>query len=236
MEKHGKKAVVVLSGGLDSTTCMGIARDAGYELHALTFDYGQRHRREVEQARAVASYYEAREHRIIRMDFLREIGGSALTDPALQVPTDECSGEVPITYVPARNLIFLSLAAGYAEVIGAERIYIGVSAVDFSGYPDCRPEFIRSMNETVNLATRMGTEGSPLQIETPLLQLSKAETVRWGLRLGVPYHLTTSCYQGEVEACGICDSCRLRIKGFQEAGAPDPIAYAIPIRWTASQS
>lgn len=231
MEKAKQKAVVVLSGGLDSTTCMGIAKQAGYELYPITFDYGQLHKREVEQAKQVAAYYQVPDHRIVNMGFLREIGGSALTDDSLAVPTQGVEDGIPATYVPARNLIFLSLATAYAEVIGAKKIYIGVSAVDFSGYPDCRPAFIQSMNQTINLATRVGSEGAELVIEAPLQHLSKAETIQLGLSLGVPYHLTTSCYQGETEACGVCDSCRLRIKGFQEAGSTDPIAYAIPIDW-----
>ncbi|NGQ96846.1 7-cyano-7-deazaguanine synthase QueC [Brevibacillus sp. SYP-B805] len=225
------KAVVVLSGGLDSTTCMGIAKAAGFEPYPITFDYGQLHKREVEQAKAVVRFYQARAHKIVQMGFLREIGGSALTDDNIDVPTGGVADGIPATYVPARNLIFLSLATAYAEVIGATRIYIGVSAVDYSGYPDCRPAFIESMTQTVNLATRAGSEGAQIAIEAPLSHLSKAETIRLGLSLGVPYHLTTSCYQGGEKACGVCDSCRLRIKGFREAGAPDPIPYAIPITW-----
>lgn len=224
-----KKAVVVLSGGLDSTTCMGIAREAGYVIHALTFDYGQRHSREIEQAKKIARHFEVANHRIVKMDFLSQIGGSALTDHSIEVPTEsgthEESGEIPSTYVPARNLIFLSLATAYAEVVGAEVIYIGVSAVDYSGYPDCRPEFIASMSETIRLATKSGVTGTNLRIEAPLSHLSKKETVQLGLRLGVPYELSTSCYQGEEEACGVCDSCRLRLQGFAEAGAIDPISY-----------
>lgn len=223
-----KKAVVVLSGGLDSTTCMGIAREAGYELYPLTFYYGQRHNREVEMAKKIAAFYNAPDHRIVALDFLGQIGGSALTDPNMQVPVgQEVSeeGDIPSTYVPARNMIFLSLAAAYAEVAGAEAVYIGVSAVDYSGYPDCRPEFIRSMNETVQLATKAGITGAGIRIEAPLAHLSKKETIEWGLALGVPYELSTSCYQGEEEACGVCDSCRLRLKGFAEAGAADPILY-----------
>jgi 7-cyano-7-deazaguanine synthase len=226
-----KKAVVVLSGGLDSTTCMGIAKAAGCELYPITFDYGQLHHREVQQAKAIAAYYQVPAHKIVQMGFLREIGGSALTDETIAVPTEGVSDGIPATYVPARNLIFLSLATAYAEVIGATSIYIGVSAVDFSGYPDCRPSFIRSMTETINEATRVGSEGSKLTIEAPLTHLSKAETIKLGLSLGVPYHLTTSCYQGKEQACGVCDSCRLRIKGFQEAGTADPIPYAIQINW-----
>ncbi len=220
-----KKAVIVLSGGLDSTTCMGIAEEKGYELYPITFHYGQKHNREVEQAKKVAEYYNAPDHRIVNISFLNQIGGSALTDDSIDVPTDMDEDEIPVTYVPARNMIFLSLASAYAEVIGAEAIYIGVSAVDYSGYPDCRPEFIESMNETVNLATKAGATGSEMKIDTPLINLTKADTVSEGLRLSVPYELTTSCYNGEEEACGECDSCRLRLKGFEEAGAVDPIPY-----------
>ncbi|WP_273836057.1 7-cyano-7-deazaguanine synthase QueC [Guptibacillus sedimenti] len=222
-----KKAVIVLSGGLDSTTCMGMAKEKGYELYPITFHYGQKHNREVEQAKKVADYYNAPDHRIVNISFLNQIGGSALTDDSIDVPTDMDEDEIPVTYVPARNMIFLSLASAYAEVIGAEAIYIGVSAVDYSGYPDCRPEFIESMNETVNLATKAGATGSEMKIETPLINLTKAETVSEGLRLNVPYELTTSCYNGEEEACGECDSCRLRLKGFEEAGAVDPIPYKV---------
>ena len=214
-----------MSGGLDSTTCMGIAKEKGYELYPITFHYGQKHNREVEQAKKVAEYYNAPDHRIVNISFLNQIGGSALTDDSIDVPTDMDEDEIPVTYVPARNMIFLSLASAYAEVIGAEAIYIGVSAVDYSGYPDCRPEFIESMNETVNLATKAGATGSEMKIDTPLINLTKADTVSEGLRLSVPYELTTSCYNGEEEACGECDSCRLRLKGFEEAGAVDPIPY-----------
>jgi len=234
LNREQKKAVVVLSGGLDSTTCMGIAKERGFALYPLTFDYGQRHAREVEQARQIAAYYQVPRHQIVRTGFLRELGGSALTDEAIAVPTEGVQDGVPSTYVPARNLIFLSMATAYAERIGASAIYIGVSAVDFSGYPDCRPAFIAAMQEAARLATRLGTEGGGLTIEAPLLHASKAETIRLGLALGVPYHLTTSCYQGEAVACGVCDSCRLRIKGFREAGAIDPIAYAIPLDWSSA--
>lgn len=231
MTTNKEKAVVVLSGGLDSTTCMGIAEAAGYELYPITFDYGQLHSREIEQAKKIAAFYKVPQHKIVQMGFLREIGGSALTDDSMEVPTDGESDGIPSTYVPARNLIFLSLATAYAEVIGAAKIYVGVSAVDFSGYPDCRPSFIASMTETINQATRMGTEGNALSIEAPLIHLSKAETIRLGMSLGVPYHLSTSCYNGGEEACGVCDSCRLRIKGFKEAGSADPIAYQIKVDW-----
>ncbi|HEU5139679.1 MAG TPA: 7-cyano-7-deazaguanine synthase QueC [Bacillales bacterium] len=227
-----KRAVIVLSGGLDSTTCMGIANEKGYDLYPITFSYGQRHDREVEHAKKVAEYYEVKEHRIVDIGFFNQIGGSALTDDSLTVPTDGVEDEIPATYVPARNLIFLSLASAYAEVIEAQAVIIGVSAVDYSGYPDCRPEFIESMEQTVNLATKTGVTGESIQIQPPLIDMTKKETVEEGLRLNVPYHLTTSCYKGDEAACGVCDSCRLRIKGFKEAGAKDPIPYAISVDWS----
>jgi 7-cyano-7-deazaguanine synthase len=220
-----KKAVIVLSGGLDSTTCMGIAKDEGYELYTITFHYGQRHNREVEQAKQVSRFYDVKDHRIVNLTFLQEIGGSALTDNDMAVPKSREEEGIPSTYVPARNLIFLSLATAYAEVVGAEAIYTGVSAVDYSGYPDCRPEFIESMSQTIQLATKAGSTDASIRIETPLIQLSKSETIRTGMELGVPYELTTSCYHGDEVACGVCDSCRLRLKGFSEAGVQDPIAY-----------
>ncbi|MDO3681773.1 7-cyano-7-deazaguanine synthase QueC [Paenibacillus ehimensis] len=225
-----KKAVVILSGGLDSTTCMGMAQDAGYDVYPITFDYGQRQRREIDNARQVAEFYKtANRHKVIALGFLKEFGGSALTDESIEVPPAGESGsvdsDIPVTYVPGRNLLFLSIATSYAETIGAEAIYIGVNALDYSGYPDCRPEFIRKVEEVMALATRVGVEGGPIRIETPLIHWTKAEIIREGMRLGVPYHLTTSCYNGQEEACGVCDSCRLRLKGFDEAGTADPIAY-----------
>lgn len=220
-----KKAIIVLSGGLDSTTCMGIAKDKGYELYAITFHYGQRHNREVEQAKQVAHFYNVKDHRIVNLTFLKDIGGSALTDNDIAVPKSGEEEGIPSTYVPARNLIFLSLATAYAEVVGAEAIYTGVSAVDYSGYPDCRPEFIESMSKTIQLATKAGTTDASIRIETPLIRLSKSETIRTGIELGVPYELTTSCYLGDEVACGECDSCRLRLKGFKEAGVRDPVDY-----------
>lgn len=221
-----KKAVIVLSGGLDSTTCMGIAQEEGYQLYPITYSYGQRHDREVEQAKKIARHYKVKEHRIVDIGFLNQIGGSALTDESIVIPDGmEEADEIPATYVPARNLIFLSLAAAYAEVIGAEAVYTGVSAVDYSGYPDCRPEFISHLEETIRLATKAGSEGFSIQLKTPLIHLTKGETIQAGLRLGVPYHLTTSCYRGGELACGTCDSCRLRLKGFAEAKAKDPILY-----------
>jgi 7-cyano-7-deazaguanine synthase len=220
-----EKAVIVLSGGLDSTTCMGIAREEGFALYPITFYYNQRHGREVEQAKKIAQHYGVgHRHKIVNVSFLGEIGGSALTDQTMEVRTGGVEGDIPDTYVPARNLIFLSLASAYAEVIGARRIYTGVSAVDYSGYPDCRPEFIRSFSETVNLATKMGVS-EKIEIRTPLIHLSKAETIKRGLELNVPYELTTSCYLGGEEACGECDSCLLRLKGFKENNVTDPIAY-----------
>jgi 7-cyano-7-deazaguanine synthase len=221
-----KKAVIVLSGGLDSTTCMGIAKAEGYDLYPITFHYGQRHNREVEQAVEVGKYYGVADHRIVDLNFLKDIGGSALTDEKVEVPTEAEEG-IPVTYVPARNMIFLSLASAYAEVIGATAVYTGVSAVDYSGYPDCRPEFIQSMEETINLATKAGVTGKNISVETPLISLSKKETIEKGLSLEVPYDLTTSCYNGKEAACGQCDSCVLRLKGFKEAGAADPITYEI---------
>ncbi len=222
-----KKAVIVLSGGLDSTTCMGIAKSEGYELYPITFYYHQRHNREVEQAKKIAAHYGVRHrHKIVDVNFLGDIGGSALTDETLEVRTDGVAADIPNTYVPARNLIFLSLATAYAEVVGAKHIYTGVSAVDYSGYPDCRPEFIRSLTQTVNLATKMGVSSEEkIHIETPLLHLSKAETINLGLELGVPYELTTSCYLGGELACGECDSCLLRLKGFKENNQADPVTY-----------
>lgn len=226
------KAVIILSGGLDSTTCMGMARAQGYELYPLTFDYGQRHRKELENATWVAEHYGVKDrHKVVVMDFLREIGGSALTDASIDVPEvmeepDEGgASRIPVTYVPGRNLLFLSIATSYAEVIGAEAIYIGVNALDYSGYPDCRPEFIQKVEDVIRYATKVGVEGESIRIETPLIHLTKADIVREGLKLDVPYHLTTSCYNGREEACGVCDSCRLRLKGFDEAGSKDPIPY-----------
>lgn len=232
--KPTRKAVIILSGGLDSTTCMGIAQAEGYELYPITFDYGQRHKVELDNARQVAEYYGVSDrHKVISLGFLKEFGGSALTDDSIEVPDmtklkedgEQEASEVPITYVPGRNLLFLSIATSYAEVTGAEAVYIGVNALDYSGYPDCRPEFIRKVEEVMALATRVGVEGVPMRIETPLSEWTKAQIIREGMRLNVPYHLTTSCYNGQKEACGVCDSCRLRLKGFAEAGEKDPIAY-----------
>lgn len=223
-----KKAVVILSGGLDSTTCMGIAKHDGYALYPISFDYGQRHRIEITHARRVAAYYKAVEHRVVKMDFLREIGGSALTDDALAVPTNGVSDRIPVTYVPGRNLLFLAIASSYAEVVGAKAMYIGVNALDYSGYPDCRPEFIERVQATIAAGTKAGVEGHPTEVLAPLMHMTKAQVIRTGTALGVPYELTTSCYQGQDVACGVCDSCRLRLKGFAAAGLEDPIAYVTP--------
>lgn len=217
--------MIILSGGLDSTTCLGLAHDKGYELYALTFDYGQRHNIELECARQVAVHYGVLQHQIVKLDFLKSFGGSALTDPELRVPTEGLTDDIPITYVPGRNLLFLSIAASYAEVVGASHIYIGVNALDYSGYPDCRPEFIDSVQATLQVGTKAGVEGRSIQIETPLLHWSKAEIIQHGMAIGVPYQYTTSCYLGGAEACGQCDSCRLRLKGFAEAGFADPVPY-----------
>jgi 7-cyano-7-deazaguanine synthase len=222
-----KKAVVLYSGGLDSTTCMTIARADGFEPYALSFAYGQRHSVELEKALAYAPKIGAADHRVVQVD-LRQFGGSALTDD-IEVPKDHASeDDIPITYVPARNTIFLSFALGWAEVLGAHDIYIGVNALDYSGYPDCRPEFISAYENMANLATKAGVEGdNPYTIHSPLIQLSKAEIIRTGLDLGVDYRLTHSCYDPTPEgiSCGRCDSCHLRLKGFREAGIEDPIDY-----------
>ena len=222
-----KKAVVLYSGGLDSTTCMAIAKADGFELYAMSFAYGQRHSIELEKAREYAPRTGAVDHQVVEFD-LRQFGGSALTAD-LDVPKDQLlEGVIPITYVPARNTIFLSFALGWAEVLGAHDIYIGVNALDYSGYPDCRPEFISAFENMANLATRAGVEGdNPYTIHTPLIQLSKAEIIRTGLDLGVDYRLTHSCYDPTPAgvACGRCDSCLLRLKGFREAGIEDPVEY-----------
>lgn len=220
------RAVVLLSGGLDSATTLAIAIDKGCQCYALSFDYGQRHSSELDAAARVASSLGAIEHKILSLD-LKSIGGSALTDMDIPVPEHETSG-IPITYVPARNTVFLSLALGWAEVLVAEDIYIGVNAVDYSGYPDCRPEFIAAFEAMANLATRVGVEGNPIRIVTPLIALSKQDIIRTGIRLGVDYSITTSCYQADAEgrACGLCESCRIRTSGFREAGLKDPTIYA----------
>ena len=225
-----KKAVVLLSGGLDSSTALAVARSAGYELYALSFRYGQRHSLELESASRVASAMGVEKHLITDFD-LRAIGGSALTDQ-IEVPkergAEELASGIPVTYVPARNTIFLSFALAWAEVLGAQDIFIGVNALDYSGYPDCRPEYIEAFEKMANLATKAGVEGRlRLKIHTPLIAMTKAEIIQNGLRLGVDYSLTHSCYDPiDGVACGKCDSCLLRLKGFAEAGATDPLRYA----------
>lgn len=220
------KAVILYSGGLDSTTCMAIARSQGFSPYAMSFSYGQRHSVELELAKANAGKMGAVDHLVVEFDY-RKVGGSALTSD-LSVPKDGVGSEIPVTYVPARNTIFLSFALGWAEVLGAKDIFIGVNALDYSGYPDCRPEYIAAFEKMANLATKAGIEGNPFRINTPLIDLTKADIIRKGLELGVDYSLTHSCYDPTPEgvACGLCDSCRLRLKGFIEAGVPDPIRYA----------
>lgn len=230
------RAVILLSGGLDSATTLAIARNRGFECFTLSFDYGQRHRHELDAAQAVAGQIGAANHTVLTLD-LRAIGGSALTSD-IAVPKDrtdrEQAASIPVTYVPARNMVFLSLAAGFAETLNARDIFIGVNAVDFSGYPDCRPEFIRQMQSAMNLATKAGVEAAPrpyFTIHTPIIDLAKADIIRAGARLGVDYSLTHSCYDpvlhnAEVLACGRCDSCLIRAKGFIDAGMSDPTRYS----------
>jgi 7-cyano-7-deazaguanine synthase len=219
------RAVVLVSGGLDSATTLAIARDHGHACYALSFDYGQRHRVELEAAARVASHGGAAGHRIMKLD-IAWMGGSALTDEAIAVPETPTEG-IPVTYVPARNTIFLSIALGWAEVLGARRIYIGANAVDYSGYPDCRPEYIEAFERLANLATRAGVEGDTFQIQAPLIHMTKAEIIRTGAGLGIDFGLTVSCYKPgpEGQACGVCESCRLRARGFEQAGIPDPTRY-----------
>lgn len=221
-----RRAVVLLSGGLDSATTLALAREQGYECHALSVAYGQRHAAELDAAARIAAALRAAEHRVMHVD-LAGIGGSALTDPTLAVPESPTQG-IPITYVPARNTIMLSLALAWAEVLKASNIFIGVNAIDYSGYPDCRPDFIAAFERLAALATRAGVEGQHFQIHTPLIQWSKAEIIRTGQRLGIDYSLTVSCYQADPSgrACGRCDSCRLRREGFEAASVLDPTRYA----------
>ncbi len=220
------KAIVLLSGGLDSATCLAIARSQGFDCYCLSFNYGQRHRAELVAAALVVKALGAMEHRVI--DFgLAQFGGSALTDASIAVPTSGVKPGIPVTYVPARNTIMLSLALAWAEVLGSRDIFVGVNAVDYSGYPDCRPEFIAAFETLANLATKAGVEGQKLQVHAPLIDLSKADIIRTGHALGVDYGLTVSCYQADELglACGVCDSCRLRAEGFAAAGIPDPTLY-----------
>ncbi len=223
-----EKAVILLSGGLDSAVCMAVAHSKGYRLYPISFNYHQRHSIELEGAKAIAAFYGAEKHLVIETS-MDQIGGSALTDNAIDVPegdADRDENNVPDTYVPARNLIFLSYALGYAEVLGASHVYIGVNTVDYSGYPDCRPEFIAKFQAMADYATKAtAVEKKRIVIETPLQNLSKKEIVLLGTKLEAPLHLTHSCYKGGEKACGLCDSCKLRLRGFAEAGRKDPIEY-----------
>jgi 7-cyano-7-deazaguanine synthase len=231
MANHSKKAVVLLSGGLDSATVLAIARQAGFELYTMSFQYGQRHGFELECANRIAASSQVARHIIVPID-LRPFGGSALTSDAIAVPKgrqiDQMGHDIPVTYVPARNTIFLSLALAWAETLGASDIFIGVNALDYSGYPDCRPEYIAAFEQMANLATRAGVQGHQrLKIHTPLITLTKAEIIRRGLALGVDYSATSTCYDPSPHglACGQCDACRLRLKGFAENAMPDPAEY-----------
>ena len=221
-----RRAVILLSGGLDSGTTLAIARNAGFDCYCLSLDYGQRHQSELDAAARVAAALDAREHRIVHLA-LTDFGGSALTDKAIAVPVDGAQTGIPVTYVPARNTIMLSLALAWAEVLGSSDIFVGVNAVDYSGYPDCRPEFIAAYETMANLATKAGVEGAKLSIHAPLINLTKAEIIAQGSALGVDYGITVSCYQADDagRACGTCDSCLLRRKGFSAAGVPDPTRY-----------
>lgn len=220
-----RSAIVLLSGGLDSATVLAIARTAGFDCHALSLDYGQRHSAELAAAARVAASLGAVEHRMMRLG-LGELGGSALTDVSIAVPESPSDG-IPVTYVPARNTVMLALALAWAEVLDARDIFIGVNAVDYSGYPDCRPEFVEAFERMANLATKAGIEGRGLTIHAPLQHLTKADIIRRGVALGVDYARTVSCYQADPEgrACGVCDACRLRRQGFEQAGVPDPTVY-----------
>ena len=220
-----QKAIILLSGGLDSITALAFAKQQGFDCYALSFEYGQRHNAEIRAATEIAKAYQAIEHKIINLG-LAAIGGSALTDQNIQVPITPQEG-IPVTYVPARNTIFLAFALGWAEVLNIRDIFIGVNAVDYSGYPDCRPEFIDAFEQLANIATKAGVEGNHFSIQTPLIALSKAEIIRLGTSLGVDYGSTVSCYAADDQgrACRVCDACRLRASGFIEAGLPDPTRY-----------
>ncbi len=227
--KRTMKAVILLSGGLDSSTILYQAKADGYKCHALSFNYRQRHQRELRSAMLVAQKAGAAKHQVVNFD-LRQWGGSALTDDGIDLPEerslDEMSQSIPVTYVPARNTIFLSFALAYAEAIAAECVYIGVNALDYSGYPDCRPDYLQAMQEVFRLGTKQGREGEPITIAAPLINLKKTEIIQLGNQLGVPWELTWSCYAGADVACGVCDSCRLRLAAFAELGLKDPVPYA----------
>lgn len=220
------KAIVLVSGGLDSATSLAVAKNKGFVCYALTFDYGQRHRLELAAAQQVTQTIGVAEHRIMTLP-IGQFGGSALTDPHIDVPDYENNDTIPNTYVPARNTIFLAIALGWAEALAAQHIFIGVSAVDYSGYPDCRPEYIAAFQKMADLATKKGVTGTSIEVHTPLIHLDKAQTIQLGMRLGVDYRMTVTCYNPtpKDEACGRCDSCVLRMKGFQDAGLEDPMPY-----------
>ncbi len=222
-----KKAIILLSGGLDSITVLAYAQSQNYQCYAMSFDYGQRHNAELTSAKNIATQYNVKDHKIIKLG-LSDIGGSALTDNTIAVPDSPQEG-IPVTYVPARNTVFLAFALGWAEVLQAQDIFIGVNAVDYSGYPDCRPEFIKSFQHMANLATKAGVEGEEIKIHTPLIMFSKAEIIQLGMRLGVDYRQTVSCYSADEQgrACGICDACRLRATGFEQAGVEDLTRYQL---------
>jgi 7-cyano-7-deazaguanine synthase len=220
-----KKAVILVSGGLDSSTVLAIAKQQGFDCYTLSFDYGQRHRSELFAAAKVSDAMQVKEHKVVSLD-LATIGGSALTDTNIEVPEYETTG-IPVTYVPARNTVFLSIALGWAEVLGANDIYVGVNAVDYSGYPDCRPDYINAFEQMANLATKAGVEGNKLTVHAPLINMTKGHIIQAGIKNGVDYSATVSCYQADEEgaACGVCDSCRLRKQGFIDAGVKDPTRY-----------
>jgi 7-cyano-7-deazaguanine synthase len=220
-----KKAVILVSGGLDSSTVLAIAKQQGFDCYTLSFDYGQRHRSELFAAAKVSDAMQVKEHKVVSLD-LATIGGSALTDTNIEVPEYETTG-IPVTYVPARNTVFLSIALGWAEVLGANDIFVGVNAVDYSGYPDCRPDYINAFEQMANLATKAGVEGNKLTVHAPLIDMTKGQIIQEGIKNGVDYSATVSCYQADEEgaACGVCDSCRLRKQGFIDAGVKDPTRY-----------
>lgn len=220
-----KKAVILLSGGLDSTTAVYLAKSKGYEVYTIAFDYGQRHDKELNLAKEISKKVGAKEHKVVKLN-MNAWGGSALTDENIEVPDFTGEGEIPVTYVPARNMIFLSIAASYAEALGAQSIFIGVSEVDYSGYVDCRQEFLDAMEVAINKGTVMGAEeGKKIKIEAPFIDMTKTEEIELGVKLGVDYGMTWSCYKGGEKACGICDSCQLRLNAFKKAGLEDPIEY-----------
>ena len=220
-----KKAVILVSGGLDSSTVLAMAKQQGFDCYTLSFDYGQRHRSELFAAAKVSEAMQVEAHKVVSLD-LGTIGGSALTDTNIDVPEYETSG-IPVTYVPARNTVFLSIALGWAEVLGANVIFVGVNAVDYSGYPDCRPDYINAFEQMANLATKAGVEGNKLTVHAPLIDMTKGQIIQAGIKIGVDYSVTVSCYQADEQgaACGVCDSCRLRKQGFIDAGVKDPTRY-----------